>query len=310
LCGLAAAAAGLSTPDVLVTTLLKNIYSAEPTNESKAPYLQSIANGNSYAQIVAQLADSSSNVKNSKLTDLENTGLAYTPYFPAPSYTLTASTLTVNEGSTAIFNITTTNVATGTDLNYTISGVNAADLTAGLLVGKATIGANGQATINVSITADNLTETNETLTLSTQGTSASVIINDTSKSAVLPSTYQVTTSTPWINEGDLARFFVSTTNVPAGTQLQFSISGAGIDSNDIVGGLTQMALVDASGLAQINIATVTDYTTEGLEVMKLTIENTSANVFINDTSTKLIGIPPSADGGGDGGGGDGGGGGD
>ena len=67
-----------------------------------------------------------------------------------------------------------------------------------------------------------------------------------------------------------------------------------------------MALVDASGLAQINIATVTDYTTEGLEVMKLTIGNALANVFINDTSIKLIGIPPFDDGGGGGGGGGGG----
>jgi len=296
LCGLAAAAAGLSTPDVLVTTLLKNIYSAEPTNESKAPYLQSIANGNKYAQIVEQLADSLSNIKSIKLAELENTGLAYTPYLTAPSYTLSAATATVNEGSTAVFSITTTNVATGTELNYTISGVNVADLTAGLLVGKATIGANGQATINVSITADNLSEPNETLTLSMQGTSASVIIKDTSKSnVVVPPTYQLTTSTPWINEGDLARFFVSTTNVPAGTQLQFSISGVGIDSNDIVGGLTQMALVDASGLAQINIATVTDYATEGLEVMQLALGSSFANVFINDTSIKLISIPPSSD---------------
>ena len=310
LCGLAAAAAGLSTPDVLVTTVLKNIYNVEPTNESKAPYLQSIANGNSYAQIVKDLADSSSNIKNIKLADFENTGLAYTPYVAAPSYTLNTTTPTVNEGSNAIFNITTTNVVAGTELNYTISGVSAADLIAGSLVGKATIGANGQAIINVPIAADNLTELNETLTLSTQGTSASVIINDTSKSnvVVLP-TYQLTTSTPWINEGDLARFFVSTTNVPAGTQLQFSISGAGIDSNDIVGGLTQMALVDASGLAQINIATVTDYATEGLEVMQLTLGSSSTNVFINDTSIKLIGIPPTADGGGDGGDGGGGGGG-
>ena len=46
--------------------------------------------------------------------------------------------------------------------------------------GTATVGSNGQATISVPLAADNLTEGTETLTVTAQGKSASVTINDTS----------------------------------------------------------------------------------------------------------------------------------
>ena len=304
LCGLAAAAAGLSNPDALVTTLLTNVSGTEPTNQTKASYINSVSNGTSYAQIVQQIADSFINSENIKLTNIENSGLGYIPFFLTPTYSISALSSTVNEGSNAVFKLTTTNVAAGTEVLYTLSGVNVADLITGSLSGKATIGSDGVANINIAISADSLTESTETLIVSAQGVFASTAINDTSKSAS-QATYKLTTSTPWINEGDLARVFLSTTNVPVGTKLQYSISGAGIDSNDIVGDLTGFVSVDSSGLAQINTATVTDYTTEGLETIYFTLGEASVYVFINDTSIKLIGVPPSDGGGGGDGGGSG-----
>ena len=303
LCGLAAAAAGLSTPDVLVTTLLKNIYSAEPTNESKAPYLQSIANGNSYAQIVEQLADSSSNIKNIKLSDLENTGLAYTPYVPAPSYTLNAAAPTVNEGSTAVFNLTTTNVAVGTEVSYTLSGISPSDLTSGTLTGKASIGVGGTASISIPIAADGATEGQETLTVNAQGASASIVVNDTSKGSATP-TYTLTPATLSVNEGELARVYVTTTNLAAGTALQYGISG--VSTNDLIGDLTRLVTVDSLGQALINIQTIADQITEGPETMFITLGPSTVSLIINDTSVTLVGVPPE-NGGGDGGGGGGGG---
>ena len=87
----------------------------------------------------------------------------------------------MNEGSTATFTLKTTNVATGTVVNYTLSGVSAADVIGGL-TGSTTVGNNGLATIAVAIVADNLTEGNEVMTLALQGQSATIIINDTSPS--------------------------------------------------------------------------------------------------------------------------------
>ena len=100
-----------------------------------------------------------------------------------PTYSLGASSSSVNEGSTAAFSLLTTNVAAGTSISYTITGVIAADITSGL-TGTATVDANGIAAINVAVAADFLTEGAETLTVTAQGKSASMTINDTSKTAV------------------------------------------------------------------------------------------------------------------------------
>ena len=87
-----------------------------------------------------------------------------------------------NEGSQADFSVTTTNVAAGTVLSYTISGVSAADVGTGSLNGTVTVGSNGVANIAIPIVADSLTEGAETLTVTLQGQSSSIIVNDTSTS--------------------------------------------------------------------------------------------------------------------------------
>jgi hypothetical protein len=99
------------------------------------------------------------------------------------TYSLSAASTSVNEGSTAAFSLLTTNVAAGTSISYTITGVIAADITGGL-TGTATVDANGIAAINLAVAADFLTEGAETLTVTAQGKSASMTINDTSKTAV------------------------------------------------------------------------------------------------------------------------------
>ena len=102
----------------------------------------------------------------------------------AATYALSTDTTSVNEGTTVTFKLTTTNVALGTSVAYTLSGISVADITGGLLTGTAVIDAQGEATISVAIAADSLTEGAESLTLTAQGTSASVVINDTSLSPI------------------------------------------------------------------------------------------------------------------------------
>jgi Ca2+-binding RTX toxin-like protein len=97
-----------------------------------------------------------------------------------PTYKLTTVDSTVNEGSTATFTVSTTNVASGTSLAYALLGVSASDITGGSLTGTTTVGANGQATISIPLAADQTTEGDETLTVTVQGQSASTTIKDTS----------------------------------------------------------------------------------------------------------------------------------
>jgi hypothetical protein len=97
-----------------------------------------------------------------------------------PTYTLTPTKTNFDEGGTAIFNLVTANVTAGTTLAYTVSGISSTDLTSGILTGSTVVGSDGKSTISIGITADQLAEGAETLTISILGNSASVTINDTS----------------------------------------------------------------------------------------------------------------------------------
>jgi hypothetical protein len=85
------------------------------------------------------------------------------PVVATPTYNLSAANSTVNEGSTATFTLKTTNVASGTSVDYSLSGVSTDDIVGGVASGKAVVGSNGEATIGVALKADQVTEGNETL---------------------------------------------------------------------------------------------------------------------------------------------------
>lgn len=104
----------------------------------------------------------------------------------AATFALTASTASVDEGDNAIFEL----VAGEPNFtyNYTISGVDAADVDGGL-TGSVTTDANGAATITVALAADRTTEADaESLTVSlpNTGLEASVVVNDTSQDNQAP----------------------------------------------------------------------------------------------------------------------------
>jgi len=105
------------------------------------------------------------------------------------TYNLVSNTASINEGLSATFTLTTTNVSAGTNIAYKISGVSSSDITGGNLSGTAVVNANGVAAISVSLLNDLLTEGVETLTISLQDKSASTVINDTSKSAETSAIY-------------------------------------------------------------------------------------------------------------------------
>jgi len=129
-------------------------------------------------------------------TDAQNfqeslTAAAVTVGAVAPTYTLTPSATTINEGAVLTSTITTTNLATGTKLYYALSGtgITTADFSAGALTGEGTTDATGKSTFTHTLANDLTTEGAESLniklftdsSLSTQvGSTASVSIADTS----------------------------------------------------------------------------------------------------------------------------------
>jgi hypothetical protein len=203
-----------------------------------------------------------------------------------PTYSLGASSSSVNEGSTATFTLTTTNLTSGTSVPYTLSGISAADVSGGSLNGNAVVNSSGVATISVTLLNDLLTEGAETLTVTAGGSTASTVVNDTSKGTA---TYSLSAASTSVNEGSTAAFSLLTTNVAAGTSISYTITG--VIAADITGGLTGTATVDANGTAAINLAVAADFLTEGAETLTVTAQGKSASMTINDTSKTAVTVP-------------------
>jgi len=90
-----------------------------------------------------------------------------TPPANTPTYTLTPSVTLINEGSTLITSVATTNVASGTALYYSLSGtgINTADFTSGSLTGSGTVSSSGSFSFSHTLANDLKTEGTETLNI-------------------------------------------------------------------------------------------------------------------------------------------------
>ncbi|HEY6642742.1 hypothetical protein [Povalibacter sp.] len=199
------------------------------------------------------------------------------------TFELSRGAASVNEGETVTFTLNTTNVAPGTQYSYTLSGVSASDVAGGVLSGMVTIDANGRAVIQVTLLADRTTEGAETLTVAVAGQTSSAVVNDTSTTPV--PTFAVSSSLAAVDEGNGVSFSLDTTNVAAGTQYAYTITG--ISPDDIVGGvaaLTGTVTIDANGRAVVDIQLVADHTTEGLETLTFSVAGQTVAVNVRDTS--------------------------
>ena len=205
------------------------------------------------------------------------------------SYNLSAVYDSRDEGSTAFFSLVTTNLDVGTSVAYTLSGVSASDLESGSLTGTATVSSSGTTLIDIPLALDKLTEGAETLTITlddSSDTTASLVVNDTSKGA----TYSVTASSTSYDEGQIAQFSLITTGVDAGAVVAYTISG--VSASDLVSGsLTGTATVSSSGTTLIDIPLALDKLTEGAETLTFTLDDfqdKTASITVNDTSIATV----------------------
>lgn len=221
-----------------------------------------------------------------------------------PSYSISASSTNVNEGSSVTFTVITQNVSSGTILYWTTSTqtgtINSSDFNDGSTSGSFTIN-NNSGSITRTLSNDTTTEGTESFQLqvrtgSTSGavvaTSPTVTINDTS----LTPTYSVTPSTSSVNEGSNVTFSVNTTNVSDGTVLYWTIltvSGSVTGSDFGDGNMSGSFAPITSSLTSVLRTIASDLTTEGSESFALQVRTgstsgpivaTSSTVTINDTS--------------------------
>ena len=100
-----------------------------------------------------------------------------------PSYTLTASSSTVDEGSQVTFTLSTTGLAQGTQVAWNITGIQTTDISPNVMTGNFVLGSDGSATHTILLVADKSTEGTETLKFSLTYIAdkfVNVTINDTS----------------------------------------------------------------------------------------------------------------------------------
>ena len=217
-----------------------------------------------------------------------------------PTYTFSSIPSSINEGNSGTFNVTTTNVASGTTLYWTIE-TNAGQF--GAANGSFTITgtlSSGTGSFTVTPSADLTTEGSMSFTvairtISTLGTiqvtSNPVSINDTSQTPV--PTYSIAlTSSNSVNEGGTVSYTVTTTNFPNGI-LYWSNLGTTIGA-DFTDGLNQNIVTITSNSGTITRTLSNDFLTEGSETIIIqlytnsnrTISAGSAaeTVTVNDTS--------------------------
>ena len=219
-----------------------------------------------------------------------------------PTYTVTQSATSINEGGSVTFTVTTTNVPDATTLYYSLSGTATAnDFVGGTMAGSFTI-TNNTGNFTVNVVGDVITDDGENFTANIRTDSTSGTIVGSSLQVTIADvslTEAITQSATNINEGDLITFTVSTSGYPTGYTFYWDIQllTSGITSSDFNDGLLSGTITtNSSGQAILSKQLVQDRITEGVEKFKLNIRTGSAvgpillssdEVTINDTSVDI-----------------------
>ncbi|KZR72726.1 SBBP repeat-containing protein [Prochlorococcus marinus] len=224
-----------------------------------------------------------------------------------PLYELTTSSQAIDEGDILTTTVSTTYVEEGTELHWSLTGenINQDDLAEGQLQGSGQVDSEGKFSFSHTLAKDAKTEGDETLGIklftdsnrnqAVAGTTwagivADVQIRDTSQ----PPTYELTTSSSSIEEGQVLTTNVSTGFVEPGTELHWSLSGTGINQGDFKeGNLSGSGQTDADGKFSFSHTLRNDQTREGPESLDVKLftdalrseqVGNTASVEIKDTS--------------------------
>lgn len=219
--------------------------------------------------------------------NIYNGANASTVRFPdAPRYILTTNKSVATEDDTFTISLATVNVPDATNVPYTITGVNSADIEGESLTGNFTVN-DSSASITFTTTPDFLTEGDEIFVLQLDNGRAaiSIVISDTVTTADI-ATYVLSSAVTEVNEGQSFTVNLTTANVDDGTVLPYTITG--VTTADINGQPLTGNFVVSSGSASVTVTTTEDVTTEGDETFSIALNGYPSNtlqVAIRDTST-------------------------
>lgn len=217
-----------------------------------------------------------------------------------PTYSITESTLTVDEGDPVTFTVNTTGVPEGQTLFYTLDGTNVdyLDFDDYTKQGTFTVSA-GVGTVTKTLRSDlSNTEGTETFTFNVRiGSVTGDIVATSNSVSVTDATYSITESATILNEGDSVTFTINTTGVSDGSVLYWSFDGTNVDYLDFDNYYSYGTFTVTGGTATVTTTIRSDLTSsEGTEYFYFnvrtgsvtgTVVATSSLITINDATYTL-----------------------
>jgi len=191
------------------------------------------------------------------------------------TYVLASTSPQVVEGQAFIITLTTVNVANGTNVPYTITGVNSTDIGGAPLTGNFVVN-NNLSTLTFNTTLDAQSEGSETFVLTlndSTSTTVSVIILDPE----LAPTYTLSATPDPAIEGRPLTFSLITSNVANGTNVPYTITG--VQTADINGASLTGNFTVNSNLASLTL-NITNDTIVETESITLTLNGLSVSVTV------------------------------
>jgi hypothetical protein len=227
----------------------------------------------------------------------------YTPPEFPDSYSLRISRTNIIEGiggvpeifpnTTAIITLTTAGVPNGRLVPYTIKGISSSDIGNQSLTGNFVVSGNS-ATLTISASSDSLFEGTETATLELDNGRAAIVFTISDQQS-----FALSSSRANPEEGQSILVYLTTQNVPTGTQVPYTITG--IQQADLtVGSLSgnfSVVSAGANGTAQFQLSFARDAVFED-ETVRVALTNTGTALFIPITDlsfgyNEVLSVTPS-----------------
>ena len=218
----------------------------------------------------------------------------------SPTYSITESSTSVNEGSSVSFTVNTNHVGAGTTLYFNATGgqVDAADFSDGSLSGNFQIVGIANTTVGVatfvrSIATDFNTE-NETFSMQIRTGSVTGPVVATSNVITIGdvvATFSVAESATTVNEGGSVLFTLFGNNIPAGTYYYtiYEIEGV-VAAADFSPAATSGSFTVSGNQGNLTLTLTEDRTTEGVDKFKVQFRRDSTSgTIIAESNTITIG---------------------
>jgi len=209
---------------------------------------------------------------------------------PQPTYSLTQTATSINEGGSVGFTLTTANVDDATTLYYTLSGTATAnDFVGGTLAGSFTINSN-TGTFNIIAAGDSVTDDAETFTASVRTGSTSGTVVATSSQVTIgdvAQTVSIAPSTTSVDEGQAVTFTITTTGYAATDSFYWDIVGTNITTADFVGGQLTGQITTSNNTATLILQPRNDGEADDGETFVVNIRKSSLTGPILATSPTI-----------------------